>query len=424
MPLIPRIALIQQGPRLHYAAPAALAQHGLLQRFYTDIHADALPARWAASLLGRHAPGPVRRLLARRLPAAIPTSKVRTSAWASVELEWLSRRYPQQRKSADFVYDKGWGGHRLARLAIRDGFGGANALYAHPCVCTDAVFEAKRRGLFVILEAISYPFLRDVERAELTRLGRPIPWEDQVENNQRNITAFRREAEIADLVLAASDYVREGLLELGLESGKVRVVPYGYDPPTSDAPIEPIPGRVLFVGAVNHLKGVHYLAEAARILARRNTGIEIHVIGPSDPVIGGYPEFVGPRYVGQIPRSEVIREIRKADVFAFPTLSDGFGIVLLEAMANGVPVVSTPHCAAITIDGVNGFVVAARDAEVLADRLESIVSDRRLRERLSQAALRTATEYSLFAYSLRLSHIVKAAFERQNYDHAINQPVT
>lgn len=398
----PRIAVIQLGARLHYAAPAALARHGMLCRLYTDAHAGTAVARWTARLLGRRAPGPVRRLTARRIPASIPHELVRSSAWASLEIEWMNRMYAERRKSADLAYAKGWGGHRLARLAIRDGFGGADTLYVHPCVCTDAVFEAKRRGMRVVLEAISYPFLRDVERAEMERLGRPVPWEALPENNRRNIDAFRREAVAADLVLAASEYVRQGLLELSLDPARIAVVPYGYDPPAESREPEPVPGRVLFVGAVNHLKGVHHLAAAARILAAREPSVEVRVVGPSAPGMADLPEFAGPLYLGQVPRSEVLVEFCAADAFVFPTLSDGFGIVLLEALACGVPLISTPHCAGLTEHGVNGLLIPVGDPLAIANAISAIVNDRNLRQRLSSAATATAQKYTLSAYADRL----------------------
>jgi glycosyltransferase involved in cell wall biosynthesis len=96
-------------------------------------------------------------------------------------------------------------------------------------------------------------------------------------------------------------------------------------------------------------------------------------------------------------------------VFVFPTLSDGFGIVLLEAMAAGVPVISTRNCGAVVRDGENGFIVPARDAQAIAERIEQITTDRNLRERLSRGAIATATQFSLTQYKERLVSAIRHA---------------
>ena len=93
---------------------------------------------------------------------------------------------------------------------------------------------------------------------------------------------------------------------------------------------------------------------------------ECRVVGPqlvnvSDPL------FLGPTYLGAIPRNQVQQEFRRADLFVLPTLAEGMALSALEAMASGLPVITTPQCGSVIRDGIEGFLVPIRDAEALAD---------------------------------------------------------
>jgi glycosyltransferase involved in cell wall biosynthesis len=104
----------------------------------------------------------------------------------------------------------------------------------------------------------------------------------------------------------------------------------------------------------------------------------------------------------------VAEEFRHADVFALPTLSDSFALVHLEALASGVPVITTPNCGSVVRNGVDGFIVPIRDAEALADRIEEIVTDRRLRNRMSQSAREKARQFTWARYGERLLQAITA----------------
>jgi glycosyltransferase involved in cell wall biosynthesis len=213
----------------------------------------------------------------------------------------------------------------------------------------------------------------------------------------------------AHLVLSCSPYVTEGIGRLGGEIAKVAVVPYGVAEDWVATPPRTVPKRILFAGSVGLLKGSHYFAEARRILLRRGLSLDFRVIGNADPVKISHPLFQGPTYVGHVNRDEVRKEFAEADVFVMPTISDGFALAQLEAMSCGVPVVATPHCGALVRDGVDGYVVPIRNALAIADAVERIVTDRRLREQLSENARRRASEFTWSFYEKRLVEAILAA---------------
>jgi glycosyltransferase involved in cell wall biosynthesis len=399
-------AVIHMGPRLHYAVPEVIAQAGMLQALYTDAHAGTPSVRLASLVPPALRPRALRRLLARDLPAAIPPARVKSWLFPTLQQERFNRAYPDRRKQAWFAAERNVGGHWLGRKAIADNFGGANALYVHPCACTEAIREAKRRGLFVVLEAISHPFNMRTQKTEYERLGLPLT--EGMDCIEENIRFFAEEAALADVILAASEYVKRGLVELGLAPERIAVVPYGLDAGFYSEPPQPQPGRVLYVGTVDSHKGIAYLAEAARQLKAEGFAAEFIAVGPpSSPTLLQHPAFAGLNYVGQVPRSEVKHHFASADLFVFPTLTDGFGMVLLEALFAGLPIVCTPNCGDVVRDGFNGRVIPTHDGPALGAAIREIVGNRALRGEMSRNALARKPEFTLETYQRRLIEAVR-----------------
>jgi glycosyltransferase involved in cell wall biosynthesis len=388
--------------------PAALAECGLLGNLYTDFALfEDEDGAWCDAL-AKVLPKGGRRLLARRLPASIPRGRVRRFPWLTLRNAFYDRVQLTGRKSAVVAASKGLGGYRLSAALVAKRFEGANVLYVHPCESTEAIGRAAEEGIFVCLEATSHPRSQFIEAQEYSRrsLVGPVTAEDL----DANYRLFLREADMADVVLAASTYTAKGLSDAGIPEHKIAIVPYGIEDTLDLPPIAPRAGRVLFVGAVGYLKGTPDLAEAARRLKEARLPYEVRAVGPYDRRLVGRPEFDGPCYVGQVPRSEVGREFAEADVFVFPTLSDGFGIVLVEALRAGLPIIATPNCADVVEHGVNGLLVPARDAAAFADAITMIVSDRSLRDRMSRESRRIFRRFTREAYRERLAEVITARF--------------
>ena len=396
-----QFAMVHVGARLHYAVPEVLAAAGMLKVMFTDAHAG-LPLVRLTKLVPPTLRSPaLRRLQARHIPKAISPEHVRPWVYPTFQNEWFNRKYPDSSKLASFAFEKNIGGHWLAKKAIAENFGGANAFYALPCICTEAVREAKRRGLFVVYEAISHPFNMRTQKEEYQRLELPLT--EGMDCIEENIKYFAEEAALADVVLAASEYVKRGLVELGIAPERIAVVPYGLDADFIGEEPKPVPGRLLYVGTIDAHKGMAYYAEAARALQAEGFKAEFRTIGPfSSPDVPSDPAFRGLDYVGQVPRAEVKREFARADVFVFPTLTDGFGMVLLEALFAGLPIISTPNCGDVVRDGFNGLVVPSHNAEALASAVREIVLNRALRDRMSENAFTLKKDFTLETYQDRL----------------------
>ncbi|MEA5474686.1 glycosyltransferase family 4 protein [Synechococcus sp. CCY9201] len=381
-----RYAVLQAGARMHYAVPALLARANALAAFYTDLHSSHRPLRVLDGLWPKAAqPKSLKRLLGRQLPAELPRRLVRDQPLAS--LSWA----------------RGARGDALVlQRACRERFGGANALYTNFINNDlDTVRQAKQQGLHVVHELI---IGADVGRILLEERRRYPGIEAEGEPEEvveAGIERDRLKWAISDQVLVPSEYCRQSSIALGCDPAKISVVPYGIPEHWFDLQPDPVPGRILFVGQVGLRKGNHVLAEACRILRSRGVAFECRVAGPLHVDVT-LPLFEGLTYLGQVPRSQVQEEFRRADLFVLPTLAEGMALVHLEAMACGVPVITTPHCGSVVRDGVEGFIVPIRDPQALADRMQQLLEHRDLRAQMGTAASLRALEYDWKRYGERI----------------------
>jgi glycosyltransferase involved in cell wall biosynthesis len=385
-------------------APAAIASAGYLHRLYTDFCVLPSERRLLAKMPLSLFPISMRRLLGRRIPDEIPPHTFKRFALSTFRDYSFLKHHPAEAKNTKAWYDRHLGGHYLSDRLIENDFDGANALYVHPCVSTRAIKEAHRRGMPIIYESISHPKDQFIEAQEYERFGRPYPLKRDL--MEMNLKWFLDEIRHSSVVLAASNYSKSGLLDVGVQADKVCVVPYGLPLKFYEQEPRPVKGRILFVGTVGYRKGLPDLAAAARLLSRSHPQYEIRVAGPIGVDIANRPEFHGPNYLGQVPREEIKKEFLSADVFVFPTISDAFGIVLMEALAAGLPIISTKNCADVVVEGENGLHVPTRDPAAIADGICHIVENRELRNSMGECSKLMVDRFSPVSYRDRMANVL------------------
>jgi glycosyltransferase involved in cell wall biosynthesis len=199
-----------------------------------------------------------------------------------------------------------------------------------------------------------------------------------------------REVEEADAIIVPSGFALRTFVERGVSESKLILVPWGVtsltEPPYERTNVVP---RILFVGSCSLRKGIPYVLDAFR---RIDTPATLRLVGPFDQrlldMVGGLPE--GAEAVGPKRDTDLAAEYRNADIFVMASVEDGSPMAVLEAMHAGLPVVVSDHMGADQVtDGVNGFVVPARNASALSERLEELLADTTLRCRMGHAAAAT-----------------------------------
>ena len=206
-----------------------------------------------------------------------------------------------------------------------------------------------------------------------------------------------REEEIyttADAITVPSTFALRSYLELGVPAEKLHVIPYGVDLSHLTTADNILPSAdlfdVLFAGAVSLRKGVPYLLEAFARL--QHPGKRLRLAGSIEPcmkqVLSRLPqqnvEFLGP-----LPRVELTRLMQRSHVLVLPSIEDGFGLVMAEAMACGCPVISSTNTGGedLYTDGREGFIVPIRDPQSIAERLQQLADEPGLQHRMRAAAL-------------------------------------
>ncbi len=226
----------------------------------------------------------------------------------------------------------------------------------------------------------------------------------------RLIERMVAEYEEADAIVAPSRWVVQSFLDHGVPASKLYRVPWGVLPITG--PVERRdrvgPPRVLFVGGCSQRKGVPYLLEAFRCLRGEAT---LRLVGTPDAGLfrraGGLPP--GSVSVGSMGTAALAAEYDAADIFVLPSVEDGSALATILAMAAGLPVIVSDQAGAdLVVDGVNGFVVPARDAEALAARMEQLAADPELRARMGAAAAASALTRTWATYGDELYRAVYA----------------
>ncbi len=124
------------------------------------------------------------------------------------------------------------------------------------------------------------------------------------------------------------------------------------------------PLRVLFVGGVGQRKGIKYLLEAARKL--NSAAVEFRVVGPLPSDLSPLKPYANHvQWTGRMDQAGVVREMQAADVLVLPSVFEGFGLVIPEAMATGLPVIASTHSIGPEIirQGREGFVIEPDDVQ-------------------------------------------------------------
>jgi glycosyltransferase involved in cell wall biosynthesis len=391
----------------------------------------------------------------------IPDELVRAFPFRSLLWKWRVCRLAAQGRSHEaYLQTDSAFASAVARLKLPE----HEVFFGYSYASLETLEAEKKRGVLTVLDqidpgAVEFRIVAD-EMKQHPEIAGPPP-EFPAANFDRN----RREWELADVIVVNSEWTREAIIAEGADRAKIEILPLAYETAQSaqgktesrkqkvemgnkevesgkekaenrkqksqnknefqlsmsrqseaaaeDFSISAFPPlRVLWLGQVNVRKGIHYLMAAAKLLA--NELVHFNVVGS----IGILPAAVAsaPRsmtFHGPVSRDRAAEWYRQSDVFVLPTLSDGFAITQLEAMAHGLPVVTTPCCGDVVSDGVDGFIVPPRDADALARTLQRYLKEPKLLLEQRNAAVVKSRQFTLDHLSANLLRLEAALGDRR-----------
>lgn len=393
-----KVVVVHGGARDAYQVAQALSEAGLLQTLVTDLFWPA-DRPWARAFLER-VPAGLQSMLRARSNPAVPSAQVRNCIFAGLKTLLLDRvrsiSFDVRRRairSADATL-----GRTAGRLATRQNA----ALLAYSYFAYDAFRNCSSPG--ILFQVHPHPTtIRRILSEELAAhpdCAASLQQEWELALPEEDFQHLVAEPALASRFLCASSFTRQSLINNGATPSAIRVVPYGVDlqrfhpdPTRRAAPGSKL--RLLFVGRINQRKGVKYLLEALRLL--KTDQVELTICGR---VVDGlelfrpYADRVTIR--PSVSPQELEAAYQAADLFVFPSVAEGFAQVLLEALASGLPILSTTHTAAPDLiqDGVEGFIIEPRRPDLLAEKIDWAATHRAELAQMGLAARLRATHFT------------------------------
>lgn len=367
----PRV-VVSSGERFHaYHLARGVHAAGWLHRFVTTIFAGTEPG--------------------------IPREAVTEIPWPAYAARAIRTLPLTHRQPLSYLWGDSWfdraASRRLDGASVYHGFNG-HALHS--------IRAAKRRGMVTIVErASAHPDVQhELLRDEFARVGLESPTSNRG-LRERHLVEYDE----ADWIMVPSTFVHRSMVARGVPASKLRLLPLGVATDRfSPGPRRDDRFRVLFVGAVSLQKGLPYLLEGFRRAGLPPDRSELVLVGEPFPEAKAFlSRYEGVfRHVPSIQNDRLADAYRGASVFVLPSLQDGFGMVVYEAAACGLPVIVSDHVGAEIRDGVDGFVVPIRDADAIAAKLVYLFEHEDERRRMGESARALASGFSWQRYHREL----------------------
>jgi len=401
--LAKEVILSHSGKQHSYYVAKALLDLGYLKTFYTSSYITSPGLQRLVNKMGWH-------FWTRRFMPGLGGHQVNAS-WRYEVKELLYRKLKgNSTKVNELVFDRDVNfdkdlSRKLASLeyGVFWGFQGS---------CLNCLDMANRMGRKSICEmTIAHvPFAKQLLNEESVLHPE---WKDSIDFNTFPSAYEQRlieEPHKAGKVIAISQFLKSTLLKEGIEADKIHVIPLGFDAASvtfkaETASIENRPLRLLYAGKITQRKGILYLLEAIKRFDKKD--VELHIIGNlygKGEAFGTYKDYYN--FLPGISQIELFKRYADYDVLVFPSLLEGFGLVTVEAMGAGLPVITTPNTNATEVlqDGKNGYLVPIRSVDAIANAIANIRNmDNATFQTMRHNARQTALQYTWDIYRGKLA---------------------
>lgn len=299
---------------------------------------------------------------------------------------------------------------------------GLNAVYAYEDGALFSFREATRLGLKCFYD-LPIGYWRAADKIFSIEKERWPEWASTLTGMYNSGAKLERKDEellLADQIFVASQFTANTLNEFNGPLAPVQVIPYGFPPAIKrrdDGIDVNRPLRILFVGGLSQRKGIAYLFKVAESLGRhvaltlvgRKTGNDCPAL---DRALSKH------RWFPSMPHADVLKLMASHDVLVFPSLFEGFGLVITEAMSQGTPVITTERTAGPDLihHGRNGWLIDAGSVDSLRQALETILSNRFIVREAGQEALVTARLRPWEVYGRELAASIKSSSNKMVND--------
>jgi glycosyltransferase involved in cell wall biosynthesis len=225
---------------------------------------------------------------------------------------------------------------------------------------------------------------------------------------------YLKEIELADHLIVPSSHAYETCVLQGVPKDKITIIPFGVDihrfKPTEK---KDNIFRVIYVGAISINKGIYYLLEAFKRLGLPDS--ELVLIGRLQPefkpILTKYKDLF--KHITHIPNDQLKNWYGNSSVFAFPSLTEGFAMVINEAMACGLPSIVTENAGGYVRDNMDGFVIPIRDIETLKEKILFFYENDDKRNQMGKSARKRVEQFTWERYGQKLIEFYESIYDKQ-----------
>lgn len=402
-------------PFVQHAA-CALHEGGQLDRLVTTVQDEPASGRQRLlCALGRTVGSDLRAQFRRRAVTEIPVSLVETNPWGELVRLAVSRA-DRDGRLTDLIWERNETG--FDRWVARKLHRGLTGVYGFEHSSLATFQRARALGLRVVYDLPSPDtvYVHGLLEQEMERFPelRTAYHRHTARREERRLARRRAEWHCADVIITASQFTRDSFARASLDVSRARVVHYGAPPPAArDEALPAGKGEAklptfIWAGTFSVRKGAHYLLEAWRKggFGRHARLLVFGAVALPERVLRPLPEGVELR--GSVPRSELMAHYQQGEALMFPTLCDGFGMVVTEAWSRGLPVITTERAGAADLlkPDQNGRLIRAGSSDAIAESLEWCLAHRPELRAMREGALATAAAWQWQDYRRALREAV------------------
>ena len=275
--------------------------------------------------------------------------------------------------------------------------------------CGGAIAKAKKQGMKVITDySIAHPsFFDESVNPEIQKYNQK-PF---ITSSGRFWKMAIRDCNLADTVLVNSHFVKQTFVDHGFDENKIKVVYLGvredfYRLKKDYTKSKVL--RILFTGSFEVRKGAEYILKAMQILDQMQFSYELIIVGSNMEASNLLKKYPAKHLnlVGHIPQDELEYYLSTADIYLFPSLGEGCAVSAMEAMAAGLPVITTKESGIPIIDNVDGIQLPFKNEKSIVDAIFELNDNIDLRKRLGEnAAEKIINNYSWNMYSEQVKNL-------------------
>lgn len=390
---------------------------GFLTKFYTSFYKH--PRNKLSVILQKI--GPFKERINRRSFTELPINKFESKPLREL-IRTFSSHFLNEKLTdniwewAEVNFDK-WVSKKIKNTKI-------DAIHTYEYIALETIIAAKKRGIFTIYEqpSVHYATAKAIADEQLNKF--PELWNNNVakKSNKTEYRNKRRARELfeTDLILCNSSFTTKTLIDGGIPPKKIITIPLPFPKPIETKIKKPSkPFIFLFAGNQSVIKGAHILYASWLKCKFNRDEAELWLIGKML-----LPESLRKNLPGKIvikdtiPREELMVLYQYADILIMPTLSDGFGMVITEAMSQGLPVIATTNsCANDFIEnGINGWVIPANDEKALTEQMILCLKGKDKLHNIGLRAIESAKKWQELDYSKLLSKTIENKWKQFKKD--------